>query len=409
VVGAISVSAAGLTEETVEVKGQGASLQAAVQNALVEAASQVNGVQIESSQVRTQLESVMAAGNNINALSGETFQSSIATATKGLIKRYEIVSYSTAASGAVDATVRALLSRYDVGAAASRKRIAVLPFRTGEGIFRVGEQAADPVRLAQQLRQLVTEHLAQSRRFAILDREFSPEIQGERNHLLAPNSNPEERTRLGRELGADYILAASLDEFRLTNDKGVFRASGREFERLGASAKFSYRIIELATGQSVVADHLRIPPGPAQAAGAKPDSTAQSDLLEWMADRVGSRITWTIYPVKVVSLTSSGEVILNQGGSALQVGDRLDVFNLGQRLTDPYTKEFIGNEELLAATLEITRVLPKSTYARVLSTNGPVTIGAVCRPAVGLESAGQPRTETTTLDRTKSEIDALFK
>lgn len=87
----------------------------------------------------------------------------------------------------------------------------------------------------------------------------------------------------------------------------------------------------------------------------------------------------------------------------------MDAFNLGQRLTDPYTKEFIGNEELLAATLEITRVLPKSTYARVLSTNRPVTIGAVCRPAVTLEPASQPKAEATTLDKTKSEIDALFK
>lgn len=249
--GAVSVSVAGLNEETVEVRARGASLQAAVQNALVEAASQVNGVLVESSQVRKQVESVLAAGSDVNALSGETFQSSITTATKGLIKRYEIVSFSTTSSGVVEATVRAVLSRYDVGAAANRKRIAVLPFRTGEGIFRVGDQAADPVRLEQQLRQLITEQLVQSRRFAILDREFSREIQSERDRLLGPDSNPEERARLGRELGTDYILAASLDEFRLTNDKGAFRASGREYERLGASAKFSYRIIELATGQTV--------------------------------------------------------------------------------------------------------------------------------------------------------------
>ena len=154
---------------------------------------------------------------------------------------------------------------------------------------------------------------------------------------------------------------------------------------------------------------MRVPPGPPTAAGAKADSTSKSYLLDWIANRVGSRITWTIYPVKVVSLSGNDEVILNQGGSALQIGDHVDAFNLGQRLTDPYTKEFIGNEELLAATLEITRVLPKSTYARVLSTNRPVTIGAVCRPAVTLEPASQPKAEATTLDKTKSEIDALFK
>ena len=287
--------------------------------------------------------------------------------------------------------------------------MAVLPFRTGEGSYKVGEQTTDSARLEKQLRRLVTAQFVQSRRFAVLDREFGQEIQNERDRLSGPNTKPEESARLGRELGADYILAGNFDEFGLIAAKGVFRASGREYQRLSVSAKLSYRIIELATGQTVLADNLQVPPGPPFPVGSQPDSTSESYLMEWMAHRVATRITWTIYPVKVVSLSVDGEVVLNQGGSALKTGDRLEVFNLGQRLTDPYTKEFIGNEELLAGTLEITRVLPKSTYARLLSTNRPVAMGAVCRPAVMLEPSSQPGTETTTLDKTKSEMDALFK
>jgi hypothetical protein len=75
---ALVVSAAGLTEETVESSGRGMNLQAAVQNALIEAVSQVQGVQIELGQLRTQLESVRAPGNDVQGLSAEVFQSSIA-------------------------------------------------------------------------------------------------------------------------------------------------------------------------------------------------------------------------------------------------------------------------------------------------------------------------------------------
>lgn len=407
--GGLMASAAGLTEETVEITGRGMSLPAAVNNALVEAVSQVNGVQIESSQVRAQLESVTVSGDDVKALSAEAFQSAIATATKGLVKRYEIVSHQATARGGAEVRVRAVVSRYDAGPATARKRIAVLPFRTGEGVYRVGEQTGGAARLEKQLNRLITDNLVQTRRFSIIDREFTQEIQAERQRLLRPDINPEERARLGQEMGADYVLAGSLDEFQLVAEKGVFRASGREYQRLVASTKLSYRIIELATGQTVLADNLQVPPGPLFGAGSLPDAQAESYLMNWLADRIGTRITWTIYPVKVVTVLADGEIVLNQGGSAFRTGDRLEVFNLGQRLMDPYTKESIGYEETLAGTLEVSRVLPKAAYARLISTIHPVAVGAICRPAAPTEAAAQPEVEPTTLDKSKSEIDNLFK
>jgi hypothetical protein len=285
----------------------------------------------------------------------------------------------------------------------------MLPFRAGEGVYKVGEQTGEAARLEKQLRRLITDNLVQTRRFAIIDREFSQEIQAERQRLLRPDINPEERARLGQELGADYVLAGSLDEFQLVAEKGVFRASGREYQRLVASAKLSYRVIELATGQIVLADNLQVPPGPLFGAGSLPDAQSESHMMNWMADRIGSRITWTIYPVRVVTVLSDGEIVLNQGGSAFRTGDRLEAFNLGRRLTDPYTKESLGYEETLAGTLEVSRVLPKAAYARVISTNHPVEVGAICRPAAQTEGVAQPKVEPTTLDQTKSEIDNLFK
>lgn len=404
----VAVRGAGLVEETVEVTGRGNTLEAAIKNALVEAIQQVNGIEIESRNLRKQLEFVRAAGNDLRSLTTDEYQSAISTAAKGFIKRYEVISQSGISTDLTEVAVRAVVNRYVAGVGSSRKRIAVLPFRTGEGPYRVGEHPVAGTSLERQWRSLLIEHLVQSRRFSVLDREFSLETQMERDRLKKPQSRPEERVRLGQELGADYIVVGSFEEFRLTAENGVFRASGRQYQRLSLSIRLSYRIIELATGQTVLGDNLRVPPGPPFAAGAATDSATESYLMHWMAQRVATRVTWTLYPVKVVAFTMDGEAVLNQGGAALQVGDFLEAFNLGQRLIDPYTKEFIGNEELLAGILEITRVLPKTTYARVISTNRIIAAGAICRPATVLESSSQTETEST-LEKTKSDTDALFK
>ena len=324
------------------------------------------------------------------------------------MKRYEIAAQSVTPDGTYEAKLRVVVTRYDAGAVAQRKRLAVLPFRTGEGTFQRGDQPAEKSQLERQLRRALVDQLVQSRRFAVLDREFGQELQKERDTLVSPDVSPEERARLGRAFGADYVLTGSLEEFQLQVQRSAFRASGRELQRLSVVSRFSYRIIEMATGQTVVADTLKMPPSPPFPTGTQPSTEVESQIIGAMALQVGSRIVWTIYPVKIVSVPETGEVVLNQGGAALQPGNQLDAFNLGQRLIDPYTKEFIGYEEHLAATLEITRVLPKTAYARILSTSSALVVGALCRPAVAPESSVSSEADPG-VSNIKSEIDTLFK
>src|SRR6266446_3995094 len=73
-VGAIGFGA-GVVEEVVQVTGRGSTRKAAVQEALVEAVGQVNGLEVEAKKFRQQLETVMADGENLHALESESFQS----------------------------------------------------------------------------------------------------------------------------------------------------------------------------------------------------------------------------------------------------------------------------------------------------------------------------------------------
>lgn len=229
------------------------------------------------------------------------------------------------------------------------------------------EGALDKPRLERRLRQMLVDQLVQTRRFAVLDRDFEQELTVERQRLSSPTASMDERAKLGRELGADYFITGSFEQFRVSLERIVFPGSGREMEQPNVAAELSYRVIELATGQTVFSDTFRMPVPQALPMTATTPSDVEARVLDAVSRQIGVRIVSAIYPLRVVSVLRDGEVVLNQGGSSLQVGQRLDAFQLGKKLTDPYTKEFIGYEELAAATLQITRVLPKTTYAKVIT------------------------------------------
>lgn len=401
---------AGLVYETVRANGRGITPREAIQDALVEAVSQVNGTSIEARQIRTQLEAVVAIDGDALALSSELFVSKVATATKGVIKSYRVLSNSKAPNGIEEVQVNAVVARYELGAETQRKRMVVLPFRLGEGAFQSMEGPLDKPRLERRLRQMLIDQLVQTRRFAVLDRDFEQELTVERQRLSSPTASMDERAKLGRELGADYFITGSFEQFRVSLERIVFPGSGREMEQLNVAAELSYRVIELATGQTVFSDTFRMPVPQALPMTATTPSDVEARVLDAVSRQIGVRIVSAIYPLRVVSVLREGEVVLNQGGSSLQVGQRLDAFQLGKKLTDPYTKEFIGYEELAAATLEITRVLPKTTYAKVITAKLSLTEGAICRPQV-TGAFGQATTNTTgpNAAKTKAEIDALFK
>src|SRR6185295_11128551 len=117
---------------------------------------------------------------------------------KGVIKRYEVVSQSEAADGTIEVEIRAVMSGYEAGPSTQRKRLAVLSFRVGESPFQRGEQILDKPQAERRLRRLIVDQLTQTRRFAVIDRDFDKDLGAERLRLTSSDLAPEERVRLGR-------------------------------------------------------------------------------------------------------------------------------------------------------------------------------------------------------------------
>ena len=103
------------------------------------------------------------------------------------------------------------------------------------------------------------------------------------------------------------------------------------------------------------------------------------DGLGVVANRVTDEVIDSIYPLKITETSANKEVILSQ---SIPIGTIYGVYSLGKKLYDPYTKEYLGQDEVLSGKIEIVRSTPKISYARVIS--GEAKKGDICRKIEGV-------------------------
>ncbi len=89
-------------------------------------------------------------------------------------------------------------------------------------------------------------------------------------------------------------------------------------------------------------------------------------LLDISARKVFGQLKENIYPLLALK-TKDGQLILNSGGENVKRGQLLDIYVLGERLIDPYTKETLGYQETKVARVRVERVLPKVSYVTLVN------------------------------------------
>jgi hypothetical protein len=219
----------------------------------------------------------------------------------------------------------------------------------------------------------------------VLDREYTDEIAGEQK-TIAGSDDERDLSKLGAILGADYIIAGTIENFETRNEN--LNVGGLSVPRKTGSAALALRILDVATGQVKFADttntSLQIRRGA---------SSASMDLAAQIAEGCAGKIMEAIYPLLVVALGDDG-LVLNQGGDLVRVGDRYELFALGELLKDPRTGETLGRRERKVGVVEIVRSKPKTSDARVVEGGGNLseiagTQQLLCRP-LAREKPPQP-------------------
>jgi hypothetical protein len=388
---AILLSCGALRAEivTVTVEATGADPQDATSNALVEAVRQVNGVSISASQLlETTTVSGIASdseGNSASFSSTHQQRGAVGVKSGGHLAGYEVLESGPSEYG-YRVVLKAGIHRYRAPGIASdnRRKLALIPFGSRlPGVDFFGP--VDGADLADNLSSSMLAQFVQSRRFAILDRESWDAI-GNELALLASSTTPiGEKAKLGRTLGADYLVLGEL----LEADGGDFvqteRLTGVRKRQAVARIAVAYRIVVPATGEIKFADTLEIAATDQQGHLL----TSRTSALNELSKRLVGIALDRIYPMQVISADGSGQIVLNQGGSTLSTGDRLVLVEQGKAMIDPYTKEPLGRLETPVAQIEVVRADGKMTYARLLG-DSPMSpkVGQLARRDLALYDAG---------------------
>jgi hypothetical protein len=85
------------------------------------------------------------------------------------------------------------------------------------------------------------------------------------------------------------------------------------------------------------------------------------------AAKIDEKVVNAIFPLRVIKIISPSDLVINQGGDTVKVGQRFLANRLGEPTTDPYTKEPLGRAEIPIGTVRISRVDPKLSYGELVS------------------------------------------
>ena len=378
---------AGIKTFSVIAQGYGITEDEAVKNALVNAVGQAKGLAISArKRLQRKIKEAHVSINGVNAASikvSDATSSAISTATGGFVKSYRILYVKKVGPGEYKAKVKAYFTKYKAPGLNPRNRrsLAVLPF-SYKPTYSLDGIAIDGKELSRRLTQAIVNKITQTRKFTVLDRQNSRYYEFERRFLLSPGTDPVELARIGKRLGADYFIIGEIVDFGVGTKAGNSLIGASDTSNM-AYATINYRILNIPTQQIKWSDTIDIE-------FELPHSNRAESLIAKASNKIAQvlvdQIMFNIYPPKIIGKRGS-QAIVNMGGNVLHRGDRFKVYALGKRLYDPYTKEPLGRDEIEIGEVEITKVLPKISYAKIVS--GKVKKGAILRP-VESEEENEP-------------------
>lgn len=372
------------------VRGYGPTYKDAVADGLQAAVSQVMGVSIEAKEVAAVTASIKHSveenGESLQLGLKKSTDKAIALGTQGVVSSYSVLRHRMEDDmHRVDMNV--VIDKYETpGPKNDRRKLAVV------GFFADGNQE-----FSTNLTQAVEAGFTQGRKFVVLERSHREVLNSEKEIWAGDSSDVKEKAKLGRELGADYVVFGYVRalEAGMVEEKLVL--TGETKTRARGTCVVDYRVLVPATSQIKWTDTIEV----------KLDEKAgESDVSRRLADAVSDRLVHqvmgNIYPPRVIKC-SSDTVTINQGGNTVAAGERFIVYNLGAKLKDPYTGESLGHEEIPVATVEVSTVNAKFSVAKIVERNqGDIIVNAILRPAPADILLPEPETGRETIVNVES-------
>jgi TolB-like protein/flavin-binding protein dodecin len=272
--------------------------------------------------------------------------------TKGGIKTYQILEKKKNAQGWIEVKIKAEVALFELPPEASRVRIAVFP-------FKVFNAQGDKEKLQRLINQEVNNYFVQTRKFAILDRSYLEEVAKEKSKILDGSAPAIEMAKIGNEISADFIIVGSVEDFKTEKTvTKVLTDESTKITRESAILNLNYRVLDVTTKQISNSDTIKL-----KISSKGGPNEAMSEVALKAARNMGEEVLFSIYPVLVEKIDGP-DLYLGQGGKQFKTGDIYEVFEKGDKIYDSYTKEAIGNIESPRGKVQITSVSSNMSKAR---------------------------------------------
>ena len=334
------------------VEGIGLNKKEAIKDGLLQAISQVNGIQMssESSTMMKSFETV--SDGNENFASASSFQEKIKQSTKGVVQSWNIISVSKTGSGEmIKANLEVKVSKLQLSDQLKRMRIVISDPEIGRNVKNVSKAKRFNTTFSSNLNKMLTN----SNRFAILDRKNTQAISKELKMIASGNFRVEEVAKLGNKVAADYLLISSLND--IGSKKIYKKLMGEKISITNSNASISVSIVDIATSQIVFSDDFDL----SQSGGNL------KSLAKLISNRLSRKVTDTFYPAKVIGLNGEN-IIVDQGKSFFNKKTKYKLLKLGGKVIDQTTGKFSARVENEVGDLNFISGSPKQSKLKIVGT-----------------------------------------
>lgn len=355
----LTVQAQVITETTTKSssgEGVGVTREDAINKAVVEAISKMQGVKINavnSSNV------FMTASSQDGTVLVDAYKNEISKVTNGRADSYDINSVNQDADGRYIANV----TIYNTKTSKRYKAPGMSP-SSRRSMIVLGHSQGGYYELTRTLKQKFINKFVQSRKFNVLDRQHGQAHAMEKSFIQSGNAMNDELYKLGQGLGTDYMFVYTVTAAHA--DAQTSNLTGRE--KFKAQLSIDYQVILFSTRQVKYSNTLSID------ADLKDGSLkATHNALDKVVGQITNQVLEAIYPLRVADIVG-GELVFSQ---ELVSGATYECFSEGAVIRDAYTKESSGRVESKTGMIEVVRATQKLSYAKI--TEGAVIKGSLCR------------------------------
>lgn len=230
--------------------------------------------------------------------------------------------------------------------------------------------------------KLVAE-LLKTQKLIVLERSKIESVMQEINLTQAELTDPDKRVRIGKLLGADYLVMGSISilDGKITNVALPYNAGFQRITEYMAGAEM--RIVQTETGVILTAKNDKVKRSIRETnpihKGSGIDHEFSDSIFNLLSEKLVNSVMECLFPIKVAAYTNK-IVYLNRG--ELKVGTNYTVYKLGDLIIDPDTDEVLGQTETEFAIVEITEAiknLSKGKILKWLTDEKDIEKGYLCR------------------------------